>query len=227
MSIAYQNNSTAVVGTDQTSITINVPTSFSAGDLLIACVAKDGYHAMTLPTGWTSIQAGATGATAYFSVSYRIAEAGDTSWTWTGISEQWVGAILRYTGQDSSTPIHASGKSAAASTTPTAPDVSYTSLLPGSLTLQCFGAKTSCVPYTTPTQLTERYSHISNESYLGSCGSAGGDKTISGTGNTGTGVFTMDGFYYWVGVTVVINAATTGSTVKPMWYYDMLRRRNQ
>ncbi|GAG64537.1 unnamed protein product, partial [marine sediment metagenome] len=148
-----------------------------------------------------------TDAGCYFGTYYRIAEEGDTEWTWTyGLADQAYGVILRYTGQASSGFIHASDITVQASptNTPTAPNVAYTDLEAGSLCLQVFGSDEDYI-YTTPVQLTERYNDISNTGD-GTCGGAGGDKVISGTGNTGTAEFTMSGADQWVAVTVIIEA---------------------
>ncbi len=221
MAVVYQNKSEVSVGTAQNTITIPVPTGFSAGDLLIACIVMDRnsyLYKHGTPTGWTLIQqTTGTGGTHCFSIWYRIAEAGDTQWTWTigysGTFQQY-GVILRYTGQAETGFIHASDMTVqeTANTTPTAPSVAYTDLEAGSLCLQAFGADDDDTPYTTPAQLTQRYNGISNTG-TGTCGSAGGDKAVSGTGSTGTAQFTMNASEEWTAITVVIEAAP-GAIVK-------------
>ena len=217
--VEYQNQATSTAS--DVEITISAPSGFSAGDLFIAVVIKDDDPAIVLPTGstWTIIQEG-TGADpqSYVSVSYRIAVAGDTNWTWTGDTETWYGVILRYTGQASSDFIHASGKADGDSTTPTAPDVSYINLATGSLTLQIFGSDDVETSYITPASLTERYNGISPTP--GGCGGAGGDKAVSGSGSTGIAEFTQIAAEEWIAVTVVVEAEEPGIDISGNVYIN-------
>jgi hypothetical protein len=204
MAITYQNKSEHTEPLDS-SFTMTIPTGFSAGDLLIACVHKDDDPSITIPSGWTIIEEGTDGVynVMYFSVAYRIAESGDTNWTWTADGEAWAGVILRYTGQAVTSPIHASGKAGGYSTNPTAPSVGYTDLANDSITLQCFGSDW-ITPFTVPGQLTERFSFDNGDGGL-----AGGDKVISGTSSTGTAIFTQGSTRTFLAVTVVIDAEPT------------------
>ena len=212
MAVVYQNKSETKVGANNANCIISAPAGFSVGDLLIAVVIKDGNGAITRPAGWTQIQADSSFVA--IDVSYRIAQAGDMNWTWTGASEEWYGIILRYTGHDPSTPIHASGKADGSDDAPTAPSVAFTDLEVGSITLQVFGQDGNYTPYTTPGALTERFNDASSMG-TGTCGGAGGDKSASGTGSTGTAVFGTASFRLWIAVTAVIEAAAAAAGVAP------------
>ena len=223
MAVTYQNKSETKVTFSNASCTAPIPTGFSAGDLLIAQVmVSDDHEHLITPAGWTLIQEYSISNVVLLSIVYRIAEAGDTNWTWSldGATGNWYIAILRYTGQHA-TPIHASSIVGNATASPTAPSVAYTGLESGSLAIQSMGADGSRTPYTTPSALTERYNDDT-----GATGGSGGDKAISGTGSTGTAVFTIAASDQWIAGTAVIAAAAGATSVKPAWYYDLLRRRN-
>ena len=217
MAVTYQDKTETKVAADATSITCDVPAGFSAGDLLIAVIVKDDDNAMDTPAGWTLMTEGESDGRMRCNTFYRIAQVGDTNWTWNGDSENWIGWILRYTGHDAAAPIHASGDAVGETVNPTAPTVAYTDLAVGSIALQLFGADDDDTPYVTPGGLTERFNEVSSDdplTYL-SCGGAGGDKAVSGTGSTGTAVFTQDAGEEWVGVTIVIEAAGGAAAVAP------------
>lgn len=174
MAVEYQNKfeDNTYAGT---TFPMSAPDGFSAGDLFIAIVTKDDDPAITIPEGWTIIQEGAgADPQCYFSVAYRIAEVGDTTWNWTGDNETWYGVILRYTGQAESGFIHASGKADGDSATPTAPSVDFTDLEEGSIAIQCFGQDGNRVPYDEAEYIIERY--IGGVSGSGGCGGIGGEK---------------------------------------------------
>jgi len=177
MAVEFQEPITQVITADS-GITMAKPTGTSAGDLLIACITKDDDYALTPPAGdlWTVIQNVAAGTaakrsyTARLWVGYRIAEGGDTEWTWTGDKEGYYGVILRYTGHDA-TPIHASGSGSGTSANPIAPSVGFENLAAGSLVLQVFGADDNDEPYTVPAPLIQRF-----KDSQATCGGAGGDR---------------------------------------------------
>jgi hypothetical protein len=220
MGVTYQNKTESETA-GGTSLTLTAPSGFSAGDLFIACVCHDSDQVTSHPSGWTVIQDQVSSTHVRFSVLYRIAEVGDTSWIWTvsGLDEGWVGCILRYTGQATSGFIHASNNAAGLTTTPIAPSVSYTSLHSGSLALQCFGADDNDIPYTTPSPLAEKFNDSVSTGW-GDCGHAGGDKVASGSGSTGTAEFTMNASEQWVAITIVIAAAEVSGNE----YYDTVTK---
>ena len=158
-----------------TSIQISIPAGWSVGDLLICCIAKDDDYEITPPAGWIVIQNINSGTAMRLWTGYRIAEAGDTNWTWTGDSEAYYGVILLYSGA-SATPIHASGSQTETGENPTAPSVAFTNLTAGSRVLQVFGADRNGWEFTIPPELTERF-----KDYIagaGGCGGAGGDMAV-------------------------------------------------
>lgn len=209
MALEFQNL-TNVSCSSCTSRTGTIPSGFSPGDLLIAMasIGHDGGFLLNNPSGWTGIRSGFC-YDAYrlrSTMSYRIAQAGDTSWTWNSggyDTSTFSVVILRYTGQDVITPIHASANTAYDnSNTAVAPSVGYTSVNSGSMALQTAAAVQAGL-YTPPSQLDIRYSTNAWTAY------AGGDKHVSGTGSTGTASWTTGNNQSTIGITVVINAAKT------------------
>lgn len=180
--VGYQNKSEVKVDSG-TQITIPVPDGFSAGDLLICCITKDDDDAITAPEGWTVIQNVAGDIAMRLWTGYRIAEVGDTEWTWTGDSEAYYGVILRYTEHNTTTPIHASGNQIGTGYDITAPSVAFTDLPVGSKVLQVFGVDKNGWEFTIPTHLTQRF-----KDYIagaGGCGGAGGDRVPEWVSPTG------------------------------------------
>lgn len=206
MAIEYQNKAESFVGTAAISITISAPDGFSAGDLLVAFISKDDDDAIIKPAGWTDIELNSTDANRFNSY-YRIAEAGDTNWSWTGDNEEWYGVILRYTGQDTSAPFYDSGFATGDGVASIdCPSVAYVDLPTGSLCIQCFGCDDDDTPYTTSGSLSERFNGVSSIG-SGTCGAAGGDKIISGTDSTGIATFTMDAADEMIGQTIIFKAS--------------------
>lgn len=97
MAVEFQN-STEVKVASGTEITIGAPAGFSAGDLFIAYITKDDNVLINTNADWITLQNTVSDENSVY-VAYRIAESGDTDWTWTGDSEGYYGVILRYTGQ--------------------------------------------------------------------------------------------------------------------------------
>lgn len=61
------------------TVTGTVPSGTKNGDLMVAFVGNAGSNNYTVPAGWTTV----ANTTSSFCVAYRIAQAGDTSFTWT------------------------------------------------------------------------------------------------------------------------------------------------
>jgi len=155
-------------------------------------------------------------------MAYKIAGSNEQQYTWsvTGYSN-WVSTILRFTGHDATTPIPVEEVGYGLTNAPIAPSASFSSLESGSLALCVFGANDAETPYTVPGALTTR---INATAAL--CGTAGGEKAVSGTGSTGTATFGMSASTKWVSITAIIEAAASGGVVMPVFYdhYAKLRR---
>ena len=205
MAVTYEGaGPLAFASSATTSLTMSAPAGFSAGDLFIALVVKDDAPAIVLPTGstWTPIQAGYRDENGpYVSVSYRVAEEGDTDWTWTGDNETWVGKILWYSGQSTSAPINISDIATGDDTAPIAPTVETDTA--GCMVVQLFGCDNTRVPGTIPDPLRERVKNGSGGAVQGVT-LQGGDWEQSSAGFTGTATFSIDRTDEWVAVTLAI-----------------------
>ncbi len=205
MAVEYQDKTE--VKTSDGGITLPIPVGFSAGDLLIACITKDDDDAITPPAGdlWTVIENLPAGTAARLWTGYRIAEADDTNWTWTGDKEGYYGVILRYKGH-SDTPIKAHGSDSGSSKYPIAPSVAFENLAAGSLVLQVFGADDD-TPYTMASGLEERFRDAQ-----GTTGGAGGDRAV---------------FPYWISPTGFLDPDTEWTNEVLAYDEDTTKYANQ
>ncbi|MEZ4767689.1 MAG: hypothetical protein R2844_04610 [Caldilineales bacterium] len=90
-------------------VTIGLPAGTTSGDLLLAFIVSDGIETIGAPDGWAEVNQAYSGQSsnnvtvALFRKFASGSEPANYSFTWT--SQQGVGAILRYTGVDPSSPI--------------------------------------------------------------------------------------------------------------------------
>ena len=199
--VVYVDKTEDVNDVARTSITLAIPSGWAENDLLLAVIGKDDDVAITNHASWTVLTNLTSGTGNAFYVGWRLAQIGDTDWTFTSTdgTEDWVGWILLYSGNDETNPIHADGESIGTTDTPIAPSVSYTSLEIYSLAVRVFGADDNDIPYTT-TGLTERFNNNNTDT-----GGAGGEGSyINGTSSTGTFDFGMGASEQWVATTIII-----------------------
>jgi len=97
-SVAFQNLTEAKYPSGN-GIMISAPSGFSAGDLFIVYITKDDDVLIGEDSDWTTLHNETSGGAMSLYIAWRIAEAGDTNWTWYGDNEGYYGVILRYTGQ--------------------------------------------------------------------------------------------------------------------------------
>lgn len=129
--LRYREFTETKVGTANTSITINTP-STDEDDLLIAAVATYGATNTSLspPSGqnWTLINVGNRTSGVTLGAWWKLAgasEAASHQFTWTG-SQQAYGWMMRFSGHDLDNPINVSTAGGATSSTPTSPAVTTT-----------------------------------------------------------------------------------------------------
>lgn len=211
VSPAFGSVATATAGSDTTSLSIARPSGTAAGDLLILLLSKDGSGAVNTPTNWNLANEGACpgggrGA-CRLGVFWRVAATGEpTSYTvsWTG-SEQAAGAILRYVGADTTTPIDVVSAGTNTSNAPTAP--SATTTVPGTRVVRIYAADDddlSGTPY--PSGHTGRF-NIGSSTSGGSCSAGAADQAQAAAGVTGTAAFALADSEQWRAVTLAIRPA--------------------
>ncbi|MGA9349661.1 MAG: GEVED domain-containing protein, partial [Anaerolineae bacterium] len=208
---SYQEQATASLGSDGTSLTINKPTGTVQGDLLLAAISVDGTPNISPPdTTWTTIRERNSGSQVRLEVYYKVAGSSEPDsyrFTWSG-GQQAAGAILRYSGVDTTTPINASGIGSGTSASPTAPSVTTT--VTDTMVVRIYGADDddlSTSPY--PSGYTGRLNIESNSGY-GTCSLGVADVVRASAGATGSAAFSLSASEEWVGVTVALapSAAT-------------------
>ena len=200
-----EENASTVNSTDNASCQVSKPANTVDGDLLVAILIRAITTAtITGPTGWTKEedQAHDGGDT---TVWYKVAggsEPADYTWSWTGNTKN-IGAILRITGADTTTPIAASPTPATGSSAlPDPPSAD-----PGSsddyLAVAFVGMEGKRSPFTESTGYTEEVDlgtssggaaathscgHIASKEYTGQVEDPG---TVSSSGTDGWATMTL------------------------------------
>jgi len=100
---------TLSAGSENNVCTLNMPATRPDGDLYIAIICKDDDNLLTDPAGWNEVlnSAGTAGftAAAYFGWRVGSSEPATYSFTHAGATEDWNGAVIRYSGVDTSVPL--------------------------------------------------------------------------------------------------------------------------
>jgi hypothetical protein len=100
------------------ALSITLPANTADGNILTAHIATVGGTALATPTGWTPINSTVVGTTDHVSHTYWHLASSDGSvahsWTLAG-TQRAVGAILEYSGVDTTTPIDDASSVVAAS----------------------------------------------------------------------------------------------------------------
>lgn len=172
--ISFRASSTSGGAAGVTSISLNMPSGTVQGDVMIAAIQWDGNNTATTitpPVGWALIQNinNTSGYNLHTAAFYKIAgssEAGPYSFGFSS-SVYGTGAIITYTGVDSSGPIDVSngqtqGLSTATTTTFNTPSITTTRS--NDMLIAVFGAATSIGSWGLPSGMTQRL----NAAYTGS-----------------------------------------------------------
>ncbi|MEM7133378.1 MAG: SdrD B-like domain-containing protein [Chloroflexota bacterium] len=125
---AFVSEETAFIGASGTSVTVNIPTGLTDGDLLLAGIALDGNIAtINTPADWQLIDIGNSGSAVTLAAYYKIVsgDLGTATFSWTGNENAYV-SIRHYTGIDAANPIDVSVAGTGNSASPTAPDATTT-----------------------------------------------------------------------------------------------------
>ena len=137
MAIAYHSFEEAKRSLN-TDITINKPAGVVEDDLMVAVIAVSSLETPT-SAGWTNIQSGGNSALS-LAVLYKKAggsEPDNYTFSWSNQRGAY-GFIMRFSGQDTSTPINVSGITSGTSANPVCPSV--TTDKDDCLILRIFGA---------------------------------------------------------------------------------------
>jgi hypothetical protein len=219
--VAYASQQTASLGSNGTSLVINVPSGTAAGDLLLATISTDGSTSFSTPTGWTLLNQDSNGTDITLAVFYRVADGTEpTNYTfnWTG-SEQAAGAILRYTGVDTTTPIDVWDAANSNDNAPTAPSVNTT--VADTMVVRIYGADDDDLagsPY--PPGHTGRLNIRSNTGWNNTCSLGVADVAQAAAGATGTAAFAMSASEQWRAMTLALRPAVAAETISGVVFRD-------
>lgn len=194
-------------GSGTTSITIDTPTGYASGDLLIAAVVTDSDRASSLspPAGWTEVVvASESDGRTTLGVWWKIAgsEPSNHTFTWSG-SEEAYGWIMRFTGHEPSNPIHATATDEGENDSPTAPSV--TTSVDDCLILRIGGYDDDDIFDGDP-GMSGHTTITANKSGTGtsSCSGAAAYEMLDTAGSSGTANFSLDRSEEWRTLTIAI-----------------------
>jgi len=190
------------------AIAIPVPAGVAQGNLLIAAVTIDGNAGSTLstPAGWNLLSRLSSGGNVGMGVWWRIAgpsEPANYSVNWTG-NWQAYGWMMRFSGNNLTTPINAFSSAVGKSPAPPCPDVNTT--VPNALIVRIGGFdddditvdSAGIVGYTT---ITMDRSNFGSETTSGGAACA----SLSAAGSSGAATFALTGDEEYVTCTVAIS----------------------
>jgi hypothetical protein len=189
----FDSHTTAFLNTAgaDDSLTIDVPNTAQAGDLLVAVVCVDDNHAIAADPDWTLLDS-AQLADVSVGVWYQIVGAGtDASYafTWTG-DEEATGSIMLFTDVDAD-PIGVHAEATGDSNIATAPAITTTADDALALRLACWGGPGVTLD-SFPAEHTVIFS-LESSNAAGATTAAGAFEVAATAGDVGTAAFDMDG----------------------------------
>ena len=207
--VLFQSRTVSAANNNQPRLTIPNPAGITPGDLLLAMVGIRNTNMqvnLTAP-GWIPLLA-QTAGDPVMAIYYKVATATDATaanfnFTRTPASNHpMAGAILHYTGVDTTNPIDVFGTNNRGHGTPTAPEV-VTQHDDTSVVSLYAQSNNHVTDITQPPGTTERVEHHSNPGGAGiSIGVADRPQPVAGT--TGHGHFTGGTSAPWMAVTLVL-----------------------
>lgn len=209
---AWRAHSTA---TGVTTLTIPIPPTTAAGDVMIAQVMNRNTATLSAPAGWTPIRRDAGGTEVQVSLFWKTATGSDTAPTFTlSMSFQMAGGIVSYSGAHTTNPVDASDASSGYGATAIAPSVTTTR--PGTRVVRAVGKRQEALA--APSGTAQRWS-VSSGGSAGSGGVSLGDAALGAAGATGTASSTSGTAFdsEWVAQTVAIRAAPGTPSASATW----------
>lgn len=203
---SFRSYTSNVLGSNGTSLAINLPSGTAQGDFLLAAIATDGAATFGALTGWTLLNTGNSSSECTLAVYYRFAgwgEPANYTFTWTG-GEQAAGTIVCYSGVDAGSPINVSGvdtgTGTSTPTTVTAPAVTTT--VADTMVVRVYGADDDATS-TPPSGYTEEVD-ISSNTGGGTCSLGLADASQAAAGTTGPGAFSYQDTEQWRAMTIAL-----------------------
>jgi RHS repeat-associated protein len=191
-----------------TSITVGKPAGVTTNDLLLGAITVRSNLAITPPAGWTLVRSDASGTTITQAIYRKVAGASEPAnytWTFAGPVTGTVGAIVAYSGVNTTTPVDVSGGQAnASSASVTAPSVTTT--VANDMLVGFFGTANDAT-FTPPSGMTERSDILAHTASDSSAESA--DVVKATAGATGTKVATASKSAVNIGQLVALKPSGT------------------
>jgi hypothetical protein len=211
---AWQSIGTANHGSG-TSVSVSLPASVAAGDLLVMVIQTSAGAAPTVNavTGWTHLITKQTSVTGFaFDVFYRVADGteGSTVTVTTTAAANFQVIVARVTGADTVTPINASASgSVAAGSTAATPSITTTA---ANCLIVSIASPVSTATSTAPTGMTKRW-----QDNNGAVGNeiSWADVVQAAAGATGTQTWTIGATTSFATAVVTIAVAPGAGT--PTW----------
>ena len=215
MSIDFRGASTG--SSEESTLIIPKPVGLTTGDVMFAVLGYyDQAGPVTAPSGWTLIDSGQHSAQSYnmAAIYWKAAGGSEPSsydWTFNGSLDEQHGAIVAYSGVNTTTPVQAwSEKLDGSSPTLTAASVTVTTapallLFMGGCNASGFNNTQSTTPPTGYSEIAEVHGSSYGGVYIA-------DKWQATTGATGEVGATNTSATAFVTYLVVVNEATAGTT---------------
>ena len=195
-------SSSSVTNNAGSTLDLPKPSGVAAGDVLLAQVTYNSTGAITPPAGWSLVRSDVNSTLLRQSVYVHVAGSSEpATYTWTlAAAHGAAGAILAYTGVDTTNPVDVSNGGASHSTAVTAP--SMTTTAPGDQLVGFFGAKgpTTFAPPAGMTEQTESSLNVSGEKIT----AESADSALGAAGATGVWTATSSALVYGIGQLVAL-----------------------
>jgi fibronectin type 3 domain-containing protein len=209
--ITFRSAATAT-NTPSTSLVIPKPASVVAGDVLLATVDVQGAPAVSAPAGWTLVRTDSSTATTpsvgqtTFVHVVGASEPASYTFTWTG-SLGAAGAILAYSGVDTTSPIDVHSGAVANAAAVTAPSVTTTGA--GRMLVALFGVSPERT-ITGPAGMTQRHSVVNGAVPGQKASSLSAEVVQAAAGASGGRTATLSSAGRAVGQLVALRPGTSG-----------------
>ncbi len=221
MAIAFRDTAKTATGAAQVQVTVTIPSTVIAGDLLLF-TAQCGYiTTFNTPSGWTAAGAQIDTTSASAKVFWRVAQSGDagatvTATTTGGAGGRFMGFVEAYSGTDSTTPINAFGGLAAASSTTSHVTPVVSSTVAGWVVQQLVEKSSSVTAITSPGSTTRRETLLPTPVAGQSDGASVDSNANVAAGSVGGGTFTTDfASANAAKFTIALAPLATGGTATP------------
>jgi len=211
--ISLRSSSSANNGSGGTTLTINVPSGTSNGDVMVAhVVVQTAGNSFAAPSGWTIIKRLDTTTNIATATYWKVAGSSEpSSYTWTfGTSGEASGGIASYTGVNTTNPIDVSMVQYNNGTT-NVDNTGVTTTFANDMLVYAVGIVSSAPTYTLPSGFTQEWKTSSTSNTT----SALSQEIASSSGATGTIHGTLSSSYSTVTHLIALRPASATPPTPP------------